>query len=99
MENLIYAKLLIAIKAEIAQATEIIIASLKQNPQEIHSPIPQQSTVERYLRPKEVQAMLSVSENKLKDMRLKNQVPFTKIGSSYRYPEREIVQIMNSNRL
>lgn len=44
----------------------------------------------KYLRTRDVLKLLSVSRNKLKDMRLKGEIPFIKKGSTFFYPEEEL---------
>jgi len=51
----------------------------------------------KFLRTSAARKMLNVSENKLKDMRLKREIPFTFIGGTYYYPEAGILETLNKN--
>jgi len=84
---------LIATKADIAQAKAEIIAFIKQTLSE--SDIKTSSTqTKEYLRSRDVKAMLGVSDNKLKDMRIKGEIPFIKKGDTYFYPTKEFQKSM-----
>jgi hypothetical protein len=52
-----------------------------------------------YLRTKGVKALLSVSDNKLRAMRLALEIPYTFIGGTYYYPEDEILKILKDNTI
>lgn len=57
------------------------------------------SNKKRYLRTKEIKNLLKVSDNKLKDMRLKGDIPYSFIGATYYYPEAEILEILERNTI
>jgi hypothetical protein len=52
-----------------------------------------------YLRTVGVKKLLKVSDNKLKTMRESGEIPFSFIGSTYYYPEDEIIQILKKNTI
>ncbi len=75
----------IATKQDIAQAKSEIIAFIKKALAEADLK-PASPQPEKYLRSRDVKAMLGVSDNKLKNMRLSGELPFTKIGKTFFYP-------------
>ncbi len=85
----------IATKADLSESERRIIEEIvkfvtfqtKNNP--VDTP--------NFLRTSAARKMLNVSENKLKDMRLKREIPFTFIGGTYYYPEADILEILNKN--
>ena len=48
----------------------------------------------RYFRTKDVLDILSVSRNKLKQMRLSGEIPFVKKGTTFFYPEKEFYEAL-----
>ena len=64
---------------------------LELNNQQVEKPI--------YLRSKGARELLKVSENKLRSMRDNGEIPFSFIGGTYYYPEREIIQILQNNTI
>lgn len=52
---------------------------------------------ENYLRTSGVKALLKISDNTLKTMRENGEIPFSFIGSTYYYPESEIIEILKKN--
>ena len=54
-------------------------------------------TKENYLRTSGVKALLKISDNTLKTMRENGEIPFSFIGSTYYYPEAEILEILRKN--
>lgn len=52
-----------------------------------------------YLRTKQVKALLKISDNKLKDMREKGEIPWSFIGRTYYYPEDDILKILKENTI
>lgn len=60
----------------------------------------QQSTPKiKYLRTSSIKNLLSCSDNKLRAMRECGDIPFTFIGSTYYYPEDEILEILKNNTI
>ncbi len=59
---------------------------------------PEKKTSKRgYLRSRDVRTLLSVSDNRLRDMRNNREIPFTTVGKTYYYPEKEIHDMMDNN--
>ena len=52
-----------------------------------------------YIRTKGIKEMLKVSDNKLKTMRENGEIPFSFIGSTYYYPKKEILKILEANTI
>ena len=52
-----------------------------------------------FLRTKSVKELLQVSDNKLKSMREKGEIPFSFIGSTYYYPKEEILKTLKENTI
>lgn len=50
----------------------------------------------KYLRTRDVLEILAVSRNKLKEMRLKKEIPFTKIGGTFFYPAEEFHKALST---
>ena len=57
------------------------------------------SSQTRYLRTSGVKKMLHISDNKLKTMRENGEIPYSFIGSTYYYPEAEILEILKNNTI
>ena len=76
------------VKQQIIQEISKLVTDSKQ--------IPPIANAKR-LRTRDVRKMLGVSENKLKDMRLKKQIPFERLGNTLFYSEAEILAILNNN--
>lgn len=53
----------------------------------------------KYIRTKQAKELLQVSTNKLKDMRLKNEVTWSYIGSLYYYDYESIIQTLDNNAI
>ena len=55
------------------------------------------SIQKKWVRGPEARDMLSISSAKLQDMRIKGDIPYTKIGSIYYYPVQEIENVLEKN--
>jgi hypothetical protein len=86
----------IATKADVVQATQQIIDFIKESLQDVKT-TPVGSTSKKYLRSRDVRKMFGVSPNKFKDMRLKGEIPFIKRGSTFYYPEDELIKSMSKD--
>ena len=82
-------------KQDLLKAEERIIAAILEKLSAYLTPTQQRE--EEYLRTKAVRKLLSVCENKLQDMRLKREIPFTYIGATYYYPKGEILDLLEAN--
>lgn len=82
----------IATKFDIAQAKSEIIAFIKQTLAEAKNNTSTQP--QKYLRSRDVKSILGVSDNKLKDMRIKGEIPFIKKGDTFFYPADEFQKSM-----
>ncbi len=87
----------IATKQDLQQAEERIRKEVEQLVAAVTAYKPAATPAKKYLRTREVLKFLGVSENKLKDMRFKREIPFTKLGVTYFYPQAEIIDILNNN--
>ena len=88
----------IATKQDLQQAEQRILKGVEQlvanaTTKKSATNIPER----KYLRTREVLKYLGISENTLKMMRDKRQIPFTKLGKLLYYPEAEIIAILNNN--
>ncbi|TXB66144.1 helix-turn-helix domain-containing protein [Vicingus serpentipes] len=54
---------------------------------------------ETYLRSKEIRKLLSISDNTLRAMREKGEIPYSFIGSIYYYPKIKILETLEINTI
>ena len=87
----------IATKQDLQHAEERILKGVEQLVVTATANTPTQAPAKKFLRTREVLKFLGISENKLKDMRLKREIPFSKLGVTYFYPQAEIIDILNNN--
>lgn len=86
----------IVTKGDLAYATSEIINFIKQMLKA--NPLPSgQPVSKKYLRTRDIKNMFGVSANKLKDMRVKKEIPYIKRGSTFFYPEDEVIKSMNKD--
>jgi hypothetical protein len=58
------------------------------------------TTNKKWLKSKDVRRLLgNISPGKLQEMRIKKEIPFTKLGSTYFYDYEEIVKILKSKEV
>lgn len=86
----------IVTKKDLADAEERILYAVSELLRKNRSDENQHSK-EEYLRTRDVRKLLSVSENKLKDMRLKREIPFIRLGSTFYYPASKVTEVLDKN--
>jgi|WetSurMetagenome_2_1015567.scaffolds.fasta_scaffold63815_1 hypothetical protein len=52
----------------------------------------------KYLRNKDLKEIFGFSENKIREMRNKKQIPYSKLGGTYFYDSKKIDKILDANR-
>jgi len=58
------------------------------------------ATDKKWLKSKDVRKLLgNISPGKLQEMRIKKEIPFTKLGSTYFYDYDEVVKVLKSNEI
>ena len=57
------------------------------------------ATLKKYLKSAEVMEMLQVSPGTLQNLRINGTLPYTKIGGTILYEYKEIIQVLNDNRV
>ena len=55
------------------------------------------TSVKKWLRSKEVKELLNISSSTLQSMRIKGEIPYTKISGIIYYPADEIEALLNNN--
>ena len=58
------------------------------------------TTKKKWLKSKDVRKLLgNISPGKLQEMRIKKEIPYTKLGSTYFYDYDEVVRVLKSNEI
>ena len=88
----------LATKKHIEQATALIMEYVQSLVAELRTK-QTRTALPKYLRSKDVKKLLSIqSDNTIKDMRLKGELPYTTIGDTYLYPADQILAILKENQ-
>ncbi|NQX97847.1 MAG: helix-turn-helix domain-containing protein [Flavobacteriales bacterium] len=90
LEELITIKTLLEFEQRIGRKLDVILELTV--PREIMQ-------VKSYIRTKEVKKLLSVSDNKLRTMRESGEIPYSFIGCTYYYSEKEILNLLKENTI
>ncbi len=53
----------------------------------------------KWLRSKDVRAMLGISDSTLQTLRINGTIPTYRLGSSWYYKEEEIIRVLEANKL
>ncbi|MEO0640213.1 MAG: helix-turn-helix domain-containing protein [Bacteroidota bacterium] len=81
----------IVTKADLVQLEERLAQLINQNNN------PQGTPFDKYLRSKDVENLLGISSSTLQNLRDSNSIPFTQLGKTYFYPQKEILEILQKN--
>lgn len=79
----------IATKEDLNLAVSQLMVFIMQSLKDANLVNSKEYDTKKYLRTKDVLDILSVSRNKLKQMRMNGEIPFIKIKSTFFYPEKE----------
>ncbi len=87
----------IATKQDLKELEERILKGIKEELALINANTPTAKIDEDVLRTRDVLKILKISENKLKDMRFKEEILSKKIGGTYFYSLANITEMLNKN--
>ncbi len=79
----------IATKEDLNLAVEQLMVFIMQSLKDANLVNSKEYDMKKYLRTRDVLEILSISRNKLKQMRLNGEIPFIKKGTTFFYPEKE----------
>ena len=78
--------------ADLLELKESIIETIKN---ELSGPLSNR----KWLRGKEVQEMLGISNSKLQDLRIKKEITYTSFGNMYYYDIESVINNMDANKV